>query len=350
MIFDYILGLFSNDMAIDLGTATTLVYIKNQGIVLKEPSIVALYKGREVIEVGNAAKEMIGKTPGDIFAVRPMREGVIADFNVTEKMLRYFIVKVHNRHSLISPRIAISVPKGVTHVERRAVRESALQAGAREVYLIEEPMAAAIGAGLPVEEPIGHMIVDIGGGTTEVAVISMGGIVVWDSIRTAGDKFDEAIILHLRKAYNIQIGEAMAEKVKIEIGCAKKLETTLETTVKGTDLTTGLPKRIVVTSDEMYIALEEPISKIIDGIKHTLERTKPELAADIIDKGIVMSGGGSLLRSFDQKLRDETGVPVHIAENAQECVVLGAGKMLEEQLEILRRLSYEGEETHLTAQ
>ncbi len=347
MIFDYLLGLFSNDMAIDLGTATTLVYIKNRGIVLMEPSIVALYKGREVIAVGESAKEMVGKTPGDIFAIRPMKDGVIADFNVTEKMLRYFIVKVHNRHSLISPRIAISVPKGVTPVERRAVRESALQAGAREVYLIEEPMAAAIGAGLPIEEPVGHMVVDIGGGTTEVAVISMGGLVVWNSIRTAGDKFDEAIAAYLKKAYNLQIGERTAETVKIRVGCAQKLDEPLDMFVKGSDLTTGLPRTIKITSDEMAIALEEPVTKIIDGIKYTLERTKPELAADIIDKGIVMTGGGSLLKALDQKLRDETGVPVHIADNPQACVVLGAGKMLEEQLDALRRLSFEGEETHI---
>ena len=348
MILDSFLGLFSNDMAIDLGTATTLVYLKNKGIVLKEPSIVALYRGREVIAVGENAKNMVGKTPGDIHAVKPMKDGVIADFNVTEKMLRYFIVKVHNRHALISPRIAISVPKGVTPVERRAVRESAQQAGAREVYLIDEPMAAAIGAGLPVEESVGHMIVDIGGGTTEVAVISMGGMVVFNSIRTAGNKFDEAIMAYIRKAYNLQIGERTAEKVKINIGCALKLDKTLEMDVKGSDLSTGLPRTIKITSDEMAIALEEPIIKIIDGIKLTLENTKPELAADIMDKGIVLTGGGALLKAFDQKLRDETGVPVHVAENPQDCVVLGAGKMLEEQIDMLRRISFEGEETYIT--
>lgn len=347
MIFDFILGMFSNDMAIDLGTATTLVYIKNKGIVLKEPSIVALYKGREVIAVGEAAKLMVGKTPGEIQAIRPMKDGVIADFNVTEKMLRYFIVKVHNRHSLVSPRIAISVPKGVTPVEKRAVRESAIQAGAREVYLIDEPMAAAIGAGLPVEAPVGHMIVDIGGGTTEVAVISMGGLVVFNSIRTAGDKFDDAITSYLKKAYNLYVGERTAERVKIQIGCAQKLDDALEMDVRGSDLTTGLPRTIRVTSDEMAIALEEPITKIIDGIKYTLEQTKPELAADIIDKGIVLTGGGSLLKAFDLKLRDETGVPVHLAENPQECVVMGAGKMLEEQMEVLRRLSFEGDDSYI---
>jgi rod shape-determining protein MreB len=347
MIFDYVLGLFSNDMAIDLGTATTLVYLKNKGIVLKEPSIVALYKGKEVIAVGETAKEMVGKTPGEIRAVRPMKDGVIADFNVTEKMLRYFIVKVHNRHSLVSPRIAISVPKGVTPVEKRAVRESALQAGAREVYLIDEPIAAAIGAGLPIEVPTGHMVVDIGGGTTEVAVISMGGLVVFNSIRTAGDKFDEAIMSYLKKAYNVHIGERTAEKVKINIGCALKLEDTIEIDVKGSDMTTGLPRTIKVTSDEMAVALEEPITKIIEGIKLTLEQTKPELAADIIDKGIVLTGGGSQLKSFDIKLSNETGVPVHMAENPQDCVVLGAGKMLEEQMEVLRRLSFEGDDSYI---
>jgi rod shape-determining protein MreB len=334
MIFDFVLGMFSNDMAIDLGTATTLVYLKNKGIVLREPSIVALYKNKEVIAVGEAAKQMVGKTPGDVYAIRPMKDGVIADFNVTEKMLRYFIVKVHNRHSMVNPRIAISVPKGVTPVEKRAVKESAIQAGAREVYLIDEPMAAAIGAGLPVEDPVGHMVVDIGGGTTEVAVISM-----------AGDKFDEAIMAYLKKAYNIHIGERTAERVKIEIGCAMKLDDTIEIDVKGSDQTTGLPRTIRVTSDEMAIALEEPITRIIDGIKYTLEQTKPELAADIIDKGIVLTGGGSQLKAFDQKLRDETGVPVHLAENPQDCVVKGAGKMLEEQLDVLRRLSFEGEES-----
>jgi len=345
MIFDWLLGMFSNDMAIDLGTATTLVYLKNKGIVLKEPSIVALYKNREVIAVGEAAKQMVGKTPGDVYAIRPMKDGVIADFNVTEKMLRYFIVKVHNRHSMVNPRIAISVPKGVTPVEKRAVKESAIQAGAREVYLIDEPMAAAIGAGLPVEDPVGHMVVDIGGGTTEVAVISMGGLVVFNSIRTAGDKFDEAIMAYLKKAYNLHIGERTAERVKIEIGCAQKLEDPLEMDVKGSDLTTGLPRTIRITSDEMAIALEEPINKIIDGIKYTLEQTKPELASDIIDKGIVLTGGGSQLKAFDLKLRDETGVPVHIADNPQDCVVTGAGKMLEEQLDVLRRLAFEGEDS-----
>ncbi len=347
MIFDFILGMFSNDMAIDLGTATTLVYIKNKGIVLKEPSIVALYRGREVIAVGNSAKEMVGKTPGEVHAVRPMKDGVIADFNVTEKMLRYFIVKVHNRHSLVSPRIAISVPKGVTPVEKRAVRESAQQAGAREVYLIDEPMAAAIGAGLPVETPFGHMVVDIGGGTTEVAVISMGGLVVFNSIRTAGDKFDESIMSYLKKAYNLHIGERTAEKIKIRIGCAQKLNPAIEMDVKGSDLTTGLPRTIKITSDEMAVSLEEPITKIIDGIKYTLEQTKPELAADIIDKGIILTGGGACLKDFDQKLRDETGVPVHVAENPQECVVTGAGKMLEEQMDVLRRLSFEGEDSYI---
>jgi len=347
MIFDFLLGMFSNDMAIDLGTATTLVYIKNKGIVLKEPSIVALYRGREVIAVGEAAKQMVGKTPGEVQAIRPMKDGVIADFNVTEKMLRYFIVKVHNRHSLVSPRIAISVPKGVTPVEKRAVRESAIQAGAREVYLIDEPMAAAIGAGLPVEAPVGHMVVDIGGGTTEVAVISMGGLVVFNSIRTAGDKFDESIMSYLKKAYNLHIGERTAEKIKMNIGCAMKLEDTLEMDVKGSDLTTGLPRTIKITSDEMATALEEPITKIIDGIKYTLEQTKPELAADIIDKGIVVTGGGAKLKAFDQKLRDETGVPVHSAENPQECVVTGAGRMLEEQMDVLRRLSFEGDDSYI---
>ncbi len=347
MIFDYLLGMFSSDMAIDLGTATSLVYIKNKGIVLKEPSIVALYKGREVIAVGEQAKAMVGKTPGEIQAIRPMRDGVIADFNVTEKMLRYFIVKVHNRHSMVNPRIAISVPKGVTPVEKRAVRESALQAGAREVYLIDEPMAAAIGAGLPVETPVGHMVVDIGGGTTEVAVISMGGLVVFNSIRTAGDRFDDAITNYIRKAYNLHIGERMAEKVKINIGCAIKMEENTEMDVKGSDLTTGLPRTIKLSSEEMASALEEPVNKIVEGIKYTLEQTKPELAADIIDKGIVMTGGGSQLRNLDQKIREETGVPVHIAENPQECVVKGAGKMLEEQLDVLRRLSFEGDDTYI---
>jgi len=323
-------GLFSHDMAIDLGTANTLVYVKGEGIVLSEPSVVAINQNTgKVRAVGNEAKNMIGRTPGNIVAIRPMKDGVIADFDITERMLRYFIQKVHNRKRLASPRVAISVPSGITAVEKRAVTESALQAGAKKVFTIEEPMAAAIGADLPVQEAQGCMIVDIGGGTTEVAVISLGGIVFSKSVRVAGDEMDEAIIQHLKRTYNILIGERTAEQIKIAIGSAFPLKDELELQVKGRDQVLGLPKILTVTSDEIREAMREPVSAIVDAVRVTLERTPPELSADIVDRGIVLAGGGALLRGLDQLLKKETGLHVAVAEDPLTAVVLGAGKYLE---------------------
>lgn len=330
-MFNYFFSLFSNDMGIDLGTASVLVYVKGQGIVLREPSVVAIEKDtKRVLAIGAEAKRMLGKTPANIVAVRPLRNGVIADFEVTEQMIRYFIKKVHNRRSLLHPRIVIGVPSGITEVERRAVRESAQQAGAREVYLIEEPMAAAIGANIPIQEPEGNMIVDIGGGTTEVAVISLGGMVVSKSIDVAGDEMDEAIVQYFRRKYNLLIGENTAEEVKIKIGSVYPLpeETSLE--VKGRDQVTGLPKTIAITSEEIRSALSEPTKAIIEVIKNTLEETPAELAADLVDRGIVMAGGGSLLRGFADLLSKETELPVNQAEDPLTCVVRGTGKYLEE--------------------
>ncbi|MCS6985201.1 MAG: rod shape-determining protein [Leptospiraceae bacterium] len=332
MIFDWIHSLFSNDMGIDLGTANTLVYVKGQGIVLSEPSVVAVHAGTgKVVAVGQEAKRMLGRTPGEIVAIRPMKDGVIADFETVEKMIRYFINKVHNRTTLVKPRIVIGVPSGITEVERRAVRESAEQAGAREIYLIEEAMAAAIGANIPVHEPAGNMIIDIGGGTTEIAVISLGGMVIAESIRVGGDEFDEAIINHLRRHYNLVIGEATAERAKFAIGNAypdsKKVETY---ELRGRDAMTGLPRTLVIDSIEMRKALKEPLDAILDGTKQVLEKTPPELAADIVERGIVLTGGGSLLKGIDKFLSKETGVPVIRAENPLNCVALGAGRYLEE--------------------
>ncbi len=339
MLFDYLFGMFSHDMAVDLGTANTLVYVKGEGIVLREPSIVAVQKGSDnVLAVGNEAKAMLGRTPGNIVAIRPMREGVIADFEVTERMLRHFIQKVHRRKGLAKPRIIISVPSGVTEVEKRAVRDSASQAGAREVHLIEEPMAAAIGAGLPIDEPAGNMIVDIGGGTTEVAVISLGGIVYGRSVRVGGQKLDEAIINYIKRAYNVLIGERTAEEVKIYLGSAYPLKEELKLDVRGRDLVTGLPRTLEISSQEIRGAMEEPLVQVIDTIKMTLERTPPELAADIVDRGIFLAGGTSLLKNLDQRLREETGVPVNIAEDPLTCVVMGAGRVLDESYEVLRNL------------
>lgn len=339
MFFDWLLGLFSSDMAIDLGTANTLVYVKGEGIILTEPSIVAVHKGTsQVLAVGHEAKRMVGRTPGNIVAIRPMKDGVIADFEVTEKMLRSFIQKVHNHRSLVRPRIIVAIPSGVTEVEKRAVRDSALQAGAREVYLIEEPMAACIGAGLPIEEPSGNMIVDIGGGTTEVAVVSLGGIVQSKSVRTAGDELDEAIVAHTKRRYNVLIGEATAEDLKIRMGSAYPLKEELRTDIKGRDLVTGLPRTLEITSEEIREALEEPLQQIIEAIKMTLERTPPELASDIVDRGIVMAGGTSLLRGLDERLRAETGLPVNLAEDPLTCVVMGSGKVLDESIDFLRRV------------
>lgn len=332
-------GLFSKDMGIDLGTANSLVYVKGKGIVLREPSVVAIQRDSgNVLAVGEEAKQMIGRTPGNIVAIRPMKDGVIADFDVTQSMIKYFINKaLRNRTFLIRPRVVVSVPSGVTAVEERAVREAALQAGAREAYLIEEPMAAAIGSGLPVHEPTGNMIVDIGGGTTEVAVISLGGIVTSRSVRKAGDEMDEAIIYHVKKTYNLMIGERTAEDIKIEVGTAYPVTVDETYEVRGRDLLTGLPKTIQVTSAEIYKALLEPVTSILEAIKATLELTPPELAADIMDRGIVMAGGGSLLKGLDRLVSEQTGMPVHLADEPLISVAYGTGRVLEN-IDVLRRV------------
>lgn len=323
-------------MGIDLGTANTLVYVKGQGIVLSEPSVVAINTARNKVEaVGEEAKNMIGRTPGNIVAIRPMKDGVIADFEVTEAMLRHFITKVHNRRRLVTPRIAISIPSGITSVEKRAVTESARNAGAKQVFTIEEPMAAAIGAGLPVNEPQGCMIVDIGGGTTEVAVISLGGIVFSKSIKVAGDEMDQAIIQHLKRTYNMMVGERTAEEIKVRLGSAYPLKEEMELQIKGRDQVMGLPKILTITSEEIREALREPVSAIVDGVRVTLERTPPELSADIVDRGVVLAGGGALLRGLDQLLSKETGLHVTVAEDPLTAVVLGTGTYLE-QLESFR--------------
>lgn len=341
-IFNKLFGMFSNDLAIDLGTANTLVYLKGKGIVLREPSVVAVQKmpngQQKVLKVGMEAKQMLGRTPGSITAIRPMKDGVIADFDITREMLLYFIHKVHKRKTLVRPRIVICIPSGITQVEKRAVKESAELAGAREVYLIEEPMAAAIGAGMPITEASGSMIVDIGGGTTEVAVISLAGIVYAHSTRIGGDKMDEAIVQYIRKSYNLQIGERTAESIKIEIGEAFPGPEILVRPVKGRDLVTGTPKTIEVNSSEIREALKEQINSIVDTVLICLEKTPPELAADIFDNGIFLSGGGSLLRNLDKLLCEKTMVPVMIAENPLDCVALGSGKVLDE-LDLLRRVS-----------
>ncbi len=341
-MFNRILGWFSNDLAIDLGTANTLVYVKGRGIVVSEPSVVAVTKdGRgpdKVRAVGREAKEMLGRTPGNIVAIRPMKEGVIADFEIAEAMLRYFIRKVHNRSTLVRPRIVVAVPSGITEVEKRAVRESAMSAGAREVYLIEEPMAAAIGAGLPVTEPSGNMIVDIGGGTTEVAVLSLSGIVYSNSTRVGGDKLDEAIINYVKRKYNLLIGERTAELVKIKIGTAYPTDEIRTLEVKGRDLVAGVPKTLELKSDEICEALAEPVNTMVESVKVALESTPPELSADIVDKGIVMTGGGAMLANLDLLLREATGLPVMLAEDPLTAVVLGTGRCLDE-LDLLREVA-----------
>lgn len=333
MILDSVIGMFSNDLAIDLGTANTLVYVKGRGIVSSEPSVVAVHTDRRgmrrVLAVGREAKEMLGRTPGNIEAIRPMKDGVIADFEITEAMLRYFIRKAHNRKNLIRPRIIICIPYGITEVEKRAVRESAESAGAREVFLIEEPMAAAVGAGLPIMEATGSMIVDIGGGTTEVAVISLGGIVFSKSIRVAGDKMDESIVNYLKRKYNMLIGERTAELVKIQIGTAFPNGEVKSMMVKGRDLVAGVPKTFEVNSEEIREAIMEPVSAIVEAVKITLERTLPELAADIVDRGIVLSGGGALLQNLDALIKEETGLSVAIADDPLSSVVLGSGMALD---------------------
>lgn len=338
-MFKSILGHFAKDMGIDLGTANTLVYVKGKGVVLQEPTVVAIEKEtNNIFAVGSEAKQMVGRTPGNIVAIRPMKDGVIADFDVTEKMLRYFITKVGKNVGILSPRVIIGVPSGVTEVEKRAVIEAGLQAGAREVYLIEEPMAAAIGAGLQVEEPFGNLIVDIGGGTTEVAVISLGGIVSSRSIRVAGDEMNEAIAHFVKRNYNLMIGERTAEDIKKEIGSAYPDSQAQVMEVRGRDLLTGLPKTITVSEQEIQEALSEPVSNIVEAVKLTLERTPPELAADILDKGIVMAGGGSLLRGIDRLLSEETGMPVQIAEDPLTCVAKGTGIALEKNYHDLKRV------------
>jgi rod shape-determining protein MreB len=339
MIFDWLYGLFSNDLAIDLGTATTLIYVKGKGIVSCEPSVVAVQRDargdKRVLAVGREAKEMLGRTPGNIQAIRPLRDGVIADFEITEAMLRYFIARAHNRRTLVKPRIIICVPFGITEVEKRAVKESAESAGAREVYLIEEPMAAAIGAGLPITEPSGNMIIDIGGGTTEVAIISLAGIVYANSVRVGGDKMDDAILNYVKRKYNLLIGERTAERIKIEIGSAYPSDEQKSLIVKGRDLVAGVPKTLEIHTEDVREALQEPVNAIVEAAKIALERTPPELAADIADKGIVLSGGGALLQNLDILLREETGLPIMLAEDPFTAVVMGCGRCLDE-VDLLR--------------
>ncbi|MCX8129228.1 MAG: rod shape-determining protein [Clostridia bacterium] len=332
------MSFFSRDIGIDLGTANTLVHVKGKGIILREPSVVAVNKKtNDILAVGDSAKSMIGRTPGNIVAIRPMKDGVIADFDITQSMLKYFIKKVMSKGLFGKPRVVICVPSGVTEVEKRAVEEATLQAGAKEAYLIEEPMAAAIGANLPVEEPSGSMVVDIGGGTSEVAVISLGGIVTSKSLRIAGDELDESIVHYVKKEYNLMIGERTAEEIKVTIGAAypKPKEETIE--IRGRDLITGLPKNLSITSSEITEALKEPVNSIVDSIKYTLEKTPPELAADIMDRGIMLTGGGALLSGLDKLIKEETGMPVSIAENPLDCVALGAGKVLDE-IEVLKKV------------
>ncbi len=340
MLMSLLAGFFSNDLAIDLGTANTLVYVRGEGIVMNEPSFVAIHLAdHSVLAVGHEAKAMLGRTPGNITAIRPLKHGVIADFDVTEKMLHYFIRKVQRRRTLVRPRIVIAVPSGITQVEKRAVRDSAVQAGALEVYLMEQPTAAAIGAGLPIQEPGGHMIVDVGGGTTEVAVISLAGIVYAQSVRIAGDEMDEAIVQYIRKHYNLLVGERRAEEIKIKLGSAYPIggeRLTME--VKGRDLIDGIPKTIVVTDEEVREALREPVLAIVDAVRRCLERTPPELAADIVDKGIVLTGGGALLRGLDQLLRQETALPIAVADDPLSCVALGTGQALD-QLDLLKKVA-----------
>lgn len=331
-MLDHYLNFFSTDIGIDLGTANTLVFVRDHGIVLREPSVVAIQSGtNKVLAVGEEAKRMLGRTPGTIQAIRPMKDGVIADFEITEAMLRYFMNKVvGNRRLRIRPRVIVAVPSGITEVERRAVKDSATHAGARKVYLIEEPMAAAIGVGLPVQEPAGNMIVDIGGGTTEVALISLAGIVLSRSVRVAGDELDEAIIQYMKRAYNLMIGERMAEDIKVKVGSAYPLEQELTMEVKGRDLVAGLPKTLTITSEEIREALQEPISTIVESVRVTLERCPPELAADLVDRGIMLAGGGALIRGIDKLLAEETGLPVHVSDDPLSAVANGTGVVLQE--------------------
>lgn len=339
MVLNALYGMVSSDLAIDLGTANTLVYAAGKGIVLREPSVVAVHRdSKQILAVGTEAKRMLGRTPGSIVAIRPMKDGVIANFEITEAMLKYFITRVHNRKKLVRPRIIIGIPSGITQVEKRAVRDSAELAGAREVYLIEEPMAAAIGVGLPIEEPSGNMIVDIGGGTTEVAVVSLSGIVYSRSVRIGGDIMDEMVVNYIKRKYNLLIGERTGEAIKMQLGSAVPLGEKLTMEVKGRDLVAGIPKTLLINDAEIREALAEPVSNIVETVKIALERTPPELAADIVDKGIVLAGGGALLRGLDALLREETGLPVAIAEDPLSAVVLGTGYLLDA-LDLLRRVS-----------
>jgi rod shape-determining protein MreB and related proteins len=340
-VINRFLGLFSSDIGIDLGTANTLVYVKDRGIVLREPSVVAVQQGtKHVLAVGDEAKRMLGRTPGNIIAIRPLKDGVISDFEITEEMLKQFIRKVHKGRSFMAPRprVVIAVPSGITEVEKRAVRESAYHAGARLVTLIEEPMAAAIGVGLPVQEAAGNMIVDIGGGTTEVAIISLAGIVFSRSIRVAGDELDEAIVNYMKRAYNLVIGERTSEEIKIKIGSAYPLEKETSIEVRGRDLVAGLPKTLTVTSQEIREALLDPISTIVESVRISLERCPPELSADLVERGIVLAGGGALLRGLDRLIAEETGLPVYVAEDPLSAVAEGTGKVLQE-LEFLTKLT-----------
>ena len=345
-MLNWLYSLFSNDLAIDLGTATTLTFVKGKGIVSYEPSVVAIQRlphgGKRPLAFGNEAKEMLGRTPGNIFAIRPLRDGVIADFEITEHMLRYFISKAHNRRTLVRPRIVICVPANITEVEKRAVQDSALAAGAREVYLIEEPMAAAIGADLPITEPAGNMIVDIGGGTTEVAVISLSGIVFAKSLRIGGNKMDEAVVNYLKKQHNLLVGEQTAEKVKIQIGTAFNPDENAFMEVKGRDILAGIPKSQTVYSSEIMKALEEPLDEIVEAVREVLEQTPPELSADIAEHGIVLTGGGSLLRNLDVLLSERTGLPVAVSDNPEYAVVRGTGMALEE-IQLLKRIAFNRE-------
>ncbi|HLW16534.1 MAG TPA: rod shape-determining protein [Actinomycetota bacterium] len=337
-MFDTWFQFIGRDMAVDLGTANTLVYVRGRGIVLDEPSVVAVNtKNGSILAVGAEAKRMIGRTPSHIQAIRPLKDGVIADFDVTEKMLRFFIQKVHRRRVLAKPRVIICVPSGITSVEQRAVEEAVYAAGGRSAHIIEEPMAAAIGAGLPIHEPTGNMICDIGGGTTEVAVISLGGVVTSQSVRVAGDELDDAIVQYIKKEYSLQLGERTAEEVKMEIGTAFPIPDVPDAEIRGRDLVTGLPKTILVSAAEIRRAIEEPVNAILDAVKNTLDKTPPELSADIMDRGIVLTGGGALLKGLDERLKHETGMPVHITESPLSCVAVGSGKCLEE-FEALRRV------------
>lgn len=330
-------GLFSNDIGIDLGTANTLVYIKDRGVVLREPSVVAIQSGtKRILAVGDEAKRMLGRTPGNIVAIRPMKAGAIADFEITEAMLRYFIKKIHNRRKLVRPRIIIAVTTDITEVEKRAVKDSAAHAGAREVFLIEQPMAAAIGVGLPVQEPAGNMIVDIGGGTTEVALISLAGIVFSRTVRVGGDQMDECIVQYMKRVYNLMVGERTSEEIKITMGSAYPTDEEASIEVKGRDLVAGLPKTLTVTSEEIREALQEPVSSIIDAIRITLERCPPELSADLVDRGMILAGGGALLTGIDKLIAEQTGLPVHLADDPLSAVAEGTGVVLNE-LDFLRK-------------